>query len=340
LQNGTLGGTITNNLPYGLNDAYVLVANQFINLGHLDAGQTRQISTAITAGASSSNTSLADQIAASHGLPVPYTPNTTGNTHEENEYQRHAAVLSTMSGENSGFVCVNGGICSQQAAPSSLTKQIAINGRGTSSSNEQDPLLLPNTAATLIGWVGNNATPANNIMINGTNAQGVQESLLQAPLDVTYDGDINVPADFITSRLTDVQSQGSNIQTQFPGVYTLSTGSMTFEFALPAMQHLRTNMLTFTENTNIVNGIGNIGNGNGNINMPGDLSHIHTYLYNWQTHQWDNVSFNQNTLTLQNAQVYANEDGRIFMQFSNQDSTQGTTLLTRPTLQLQGQVSR
>ncbi|HEY7420206.1 MAG TPA: hypothetical protein VH593_33825 [Ktedonobacteraceae bacterium] len=340
MQNNILEGTITNSLPYGLEDAYILIGQQPINVGNLNAGQTKQISIPVYGGTlSSNNASLADQIASSHGLSVPYIPEASGNSSLKNDYERHAAVLATMSGENSLY-CGNGNFCYQPALTSGTAGKVIVNGRAILTTSGQDPLLLPNAPATFIGWVANNANTANPIVVNGSSVNGTQESLVQAPLDISLSGAVNLPVNFVNGQLTDVQSQGSNIQTQFPGVYTLSTGSLTFEFASPALRDIDTNTLTFTENTSLVSGLGNAGGtSNNNLNTPGDFSHVQIYLYNWQTHKWDEVTFNQSALTVNNAQAYTSTDGRILMQFSNQDSTQGTTLLTRPVLQLQGQIS-
>jgi hypothetical protein len=133
----------------------------------------------------------------------------------------------------------------------------------------------------------------------------------------------------------DVQSQGSNIQSQFSGIYTLTTGSMTFEFALPYGPRLRTSSLTIAENPNLANGLAT-GGGTGTI---GDLSHVQTYLYNWRTGNWDTVSFTQSTLSINKAQDYTNAQGRVLMQIANQDSSLGQIIVTRPVLQLQGNVS-
>ena len=342
MNGNTLEGSVTNSLPYALDDAYVLIGQQPISIGHLGAGETRQLYTTLySKGASSSgNPSLADQIASTHGLSIPYTPAAAGGTTLQNDYERHAAVLATMSGENSSY-CGNGNLCYSPALASGTTGQIVVNGKAILTTNGQDPLLLPNTPATFIGWISDSANTANAIVVNGSSVHGTQESLVQAPLDVSLAGGVNLPSNFVNGQLADVQTQGSNIQAQFPGIYTLSTGSMTFEFASPALHNVNTNTLTFTENTNLVSGLGNVSsNSSTNLNTPGDFSHVQVYLYNWQTNKWDQVAFNQNTLTVHNAQAYAGPDGRILMQFSNQDSTQGTTLLTRPTLQLQGQVSR
>ena len=343
MNGNTLQGSVTNSLPYALDDAYVLIGQQPISIGHLGAGETRQLDTTLSISKyafSSSSPSLADQIASTHGLSIPYTPATAGETTLQNDYERHAAVLATISGENSLY-CGNSNFCYQPAIAPGTSGQIMINGKAILTNSGRDPLLLPNAPATFIGWINNSANTANAIVVNGSSVHGTQESLVQAPLDVSLAGGVNLPSSFVNGQLADVQAQGSNIQTQFPGVYTLSTGSLTFEFASPDLRNVNANTLTFTENTNLVSGMGNVGSSSStNLNTPGDFSHVQIYLYNWQTHKWDQVTFNQNTLTVHNAQAYVSPDGRILMQFSNQDSSQGTTLLTRPALQLQGQVSR
>jgi hypothetical protein len=335
VQDGQLTGTVTNGLPYGLSDAYLLIGEQYVSLGHLTAGQTEPIRLAINVSPNNQQ-SLADQIAASHGLPTPYMPPYNSSASQtQNDFQRHMAMLSTVSGELSSFYCNGGGPCYQPVTViNGNVKQAIYGGKGLQSGG-QDPLLLSDADVTFIGWADRQPDISSKVSINGLPPSGVQESLIQAPLDVNYEGVLNKASSLMAGQLVDVQSQGSNIQSQFSGIYTLTTGSMTFEFALPYGPRLRTSSLTIAENPNLANGLAT-GGGTGTI---GDLSHVQTYLYNWRTGNWDTVSFTQSTLSINKAQDYTNAQGRVLMQIANQDSSLGQIIVTRPVLQLQGNVS-
>jgi hypothetical protein len=336
VQDGQLIGTVTNTLPYGLSDAYLLIGEQYVSLGHLAADQTEPINLAINILPSNQQQSLADQIAASQGLSTPYMPPYNASAAQsQNAFQRHMAMLSTVSGELSSFYCNGGGPCYQPVTViNGNIKQSIYGGKGLQSGG-QDPLLLSDADATFIGWADSQPGISSKVSINGLPPSGVQESLIQAPLDVNYEGTLNKTSSLVAGQLVDIESQGSNIQSQFSGIYTLSTGSMTFEFTLPYGPRLRTTSLTISENPNLANGLPT-GGGTGTI---GDLSHVQTSLYNWHTGNWDTVSFNQSSLLISKAQNYVNAQGRVLIQIANQDSSLGQIVVTRPILQLQGNVS-
>jgi uncharacterized membrane protein len=335
VQDGQLIGIVTNGLPYGLSDSYLLIGDQYVSLGNLTAGQTKSIKLSINISPNNQQ-SLADQIAASHGLPTPYMPPYAYSSSEaqtQNNFQRHMAMLSTVSGELSSFYCNGGGPCYQPITFVNGNKQLFYGGKGLQTGG-QDPLLLSDADATFIGWADNQPGLSSKVSINGLPPSGIQESLIQAPLDVNYAGALNKSSSLVAGQLVDVQSQGSNIQSQYPGIYTLTTGTMTFEFTLPYGRRLHVNSLTISENPNVANGLTN----GGAAGPVGDLSHIQTFLYNWHTGDWDAVSFNQSTLSINKAQNYTNDQGRVLLQIANQDSSQAQIIVTRPVLQIQGSV--
>lgn len=335
IQNGQLTGTVTNTLPYGLTDAYVLIGDQYLSLGHVAAGQSQAINLPLNNNPGNSPPPLADQIAGSHGLPTPYVPYALPSSQGQNDFQRHMAMLSTLSGEAGNFYCGGGGTCYQAVSiANGNVKQIIYGGKGSQGTG-RDPLLLEGADATFIGWTDQTPDLTSKVTINGITPGGTQEAMVQAPLDVQYAGSLNPSSNLVLGQLVDIQGQGSSIQSQFSGIYTLTTGSLTFEFALPNNGNVHANALTISESTNVVNGVAP-----GGSNNVGDLSHVHTYMYNWRTGNWDAVNFNQSTLSLTNAQPYINAQGRVLIQVSNQDSAQGTIVVTKPLLQLQGQVSR
>jgi len=344
LQNNTIIGTVTNSLPYDIKDAYVLAGTDFVPVGDLLSGKTRQVNLQLTNSMSSSpfnntaQTSIADQIASSHGLNPPVNPY-ADNSQTSSELRQHMAMLAALSGELYAYPC-GGGSCYQVAPLGVANNTIVIRNSigfsgGILRQATRDPLLVPGSPVTLIGWSANNPSDAaNRITINGNSMIGAQEDYIQAPLNLDFSGPINVPPGMVNSQLIDAQGQTNNsIQQTFPGTYSLTTGSMTFEFTLPKMPRLQNSSLTFNEPANLTRGVPY---GGGPIN---DVNHIHVYLYNWQTGSWDSVSFNQFSLQVQDSQPYIGPGGRVLLQFANQDSSQGTTILTSPTLQLQGTVS-
>jgi hypothetical protein len=335
VQDGQLKGTVTNELPYGLSDAYLLIGAQYVSLGHLAAGQTEPIKLTLNVTPGNQQQSLADQIAASRGLSTPYMPPYDASAAQnQNAFQRHMAMLSTVSGELSNFYCNGGGPCYQPVTVINGNVKQSFYG-GKLQSGGQDPLLLSDADATFIGWADSQPGISSKVSINGLPPSGIQESLIQAPLDVNYEGTLNKSSSLVAGQLVDVQSQGSNIQSQFSGIYTLTTGSMTIEFTLPYGPRLQATSLTISENPNLANGLAT-GGGPGTV---GDLSHVQTYLYNWRTGNWDTVTFKQSSLLISKAQDYTNAQGRVLMQISNQDSSLAPIVVTKPILQIQGSVS-
>ncbi len=346
--NSTLRGTVTNTLPYALNNIYVLMSNHFKSLGSMAAGETKAVSLSLE-NSSTFNlqpASLADQIAASNNLPVPYGMY-YNSSQRMNALQRHMAQLTTLSGESGYSYCGNTS-CFSNAPAVTTSSGVIVNNHGALASgngpltqiNGRDPLLVPGAAATIIGWADHFTDATDTIAVKGSRVAGTQETFIQAPLDVSFADpvgqSVNVPSDMVVGQLTDVQSQGNNAQTQSPGIYTLTAGSMTFEFALPQDFRLQSSSITMTEPSNLTQGGFPVGPG---ISTVTDVNHMRIYLYNWQKHNWDRFTFNQFTLTINNAQPYIDANGRIVTQFANQDVTKGTAVFGKPSLQLRGQVA-
>jgi hypothetical protein len=344
--NNLLRGTVTNSLPYALNNTYLLIGNHFQSLGTMAAGETRMVSLAVENPPNSSNnflqTSLADQIAASNNLQVPYLAY-NDNTQSLSALQRHMAQIAILSGENAYDEYCGAAPCFQSAQPFAMSNGVLVNSSSTLISGNgpstqvsgRDPLLLPGAPATLIGWVAPASHSADTIDVTGSHIAGAQETFLQAPLAVDFADPVNqtvtVPSDMLTGQLIDAQSQSA--QTQSPGIYTLNAGSMTFEFALPAGLQLHNGNITLTEPSTLTQG--NIPLGQG-ITAITDVNHMRISLYNWQKHTWGSFAFNQFSLSINNAQAYIDSSGRIVMQFTNQNASQGTAVFSKPSLQLSG----
>ncbi len=355
IQNNALVGTVTNTLSYGLSDVYLLMGNQFLSVGHLGAGESRTVNLPITNNPPATGTtplSLADQIASSRGLPPAYGPYPYYNNPSPSELQRRMAMLTTLDGEFGGYAyCSGTGVCYQrsvafQGTTRSLITSPSITSRytfffsgGGPRLATDDPLLIPGASATLIGWADRLPDGENNAVVNGSYTTTSQEVLVQAPLDVSFSGNVNLPSSLITSRVVDIQNQGSTLQMAVPGVYQMTTGnantgSVTFEYALSGNSTLHADTITLVDPLN-----GNVGPTGPVTGQQLTIDHLQANLYNWQTGKWDSFTFNQSAFSVNNAQSYVSPDGRILLQLANQDDTQGTVIFSKPQIQLQGSVS-
>lgn len=339
LQQNVISGTVTNTLPYALDDAYVAADNSYIALGKLPANSTRSISLTLqntTNVAGNGPTTIADQITATQGIqngPGYYSLN--GNAPITDESKRQGLALEALSGS----YCNSNGCYRQDGQPvmiNSATGTYITNPIG----GNRDPLLLPDAPVTLFGWIKDpHALTALNqagsdITINGEVAQGTHELLVQAPLDVSYRGTVHVAPGLFSSEIVHMQQdQFANIQEPAPGIYTMTTGTLTFEYSLPGAPQLQSGQLSFTTPTNTINGKGPMGP---NTGTTSDINHLQAYLYNWHTGNWDGVTFNQNALSVPNAQDYCGPNDRILLSLGNQDSRLGTIPFSLPDLTIDG----
>lgn len=333
LQNGTLSGKVTNTLSYGLSDVYVLMTNSFARIGHLAAGQSAKINLRINNASANPGMTLADDMANSNGLSTPYGIN-LNNTAPPNELQRHMAILTALSGENGLANGCGSGPCRVVAYSNGNTISFS-GGSGPVTADGSDPLLMAGSSATLIGWADQSTETTNRVMINGLSPIGLQETMVESPLSVQLYGAINLPANFITGQLIDVQ--GTNVQYEYGGAYTMTTGSTTFEYSVPSGAKQQVSGLRFSQPTNLTQI-----NGQPNVTSTGpivDASRLQVHLYNWKKGAWDTIQVNGITISTSDTKAYINSDGRVLLQLSNQDSTAGTILFGKPTLDLQGNVS-
>ncbi|MBO0778857.1 MAG: hypothetical protein J2P37_08530 [Ktedonobacteraceae bacterium] len=333
LNNNMLSGTVTNTLPYGLNDAYVLVGDQYLKLGHLAASQSMPVNLQLNATHNSSTRSIADQIASAYGLQQPYSTGYYGSQPPKTDAERHMAMLSTLSRESSNCAFGPCGGSSSIVITSGGTKQVLYNnGNGFSMINGRDPLLLPNAPATLIGWADRTPDGTTPVTINGSSTSQTQDAFIQAPLDMSYSGTLALPPAFATSQLVDVQGQGTDLQSVYPGIYLLGGSSaLTFEYTLPAIPNPQSGSLTISEPSNLLN---NIGTNSGTTINAGTVDLFHVYLYNWKTGSWDAFSFTQSTFTVNDVRPYIGPGGRLLLQVANQANNQGQNVTIRPWLEL------
>lgn len=326
LQQNILTGTVTNTLPYPLRDVYLLASGHFVPLDYLQPGQTRTLHLALQGDANNSTgTSLADQIALSHGLPIPYGPSFS-TLQTLSELQRHMAMLAAVSGEIS-YDC-NPGPCVQTGNGNNLN----ITGNiGYQLANGNDPLLLSNAPATLIGWADHMADSVGNTTINGIYTSKVQEALVQAPLQVGINDPISLTSPLVHTQLIDVQSQGSNIQTLFSGIYALTSGNMTFDFTLPGVTNLHAKSLAINLPSNL---------SQFNIGLQGtatDANSLQAFLYNWHTGTWDTFNFTAYSFSTNTPDQYIGPDGHILLQLAAPAGSQGGTIIFgKPSLEIDG----
>ncbi|HWZ18521.1 MAG TPA: hypothetical protein VNW73_06970 [Ktedonobacteraceae bacterium] len=342
LQNGSLVGTVTNTFKYALSDTFLLMTNDAFSLGHMAAGETKHVQLTLSSVPLVPNSTLADLIALNTNSPtydaMPAQPHTA--------WQRHLAILYALDGEglfNFSPVCT--GLCNGSVNPlipllsgvnsssfssgSTYSNSVGITatpGWQFTATREIDPLLVSGSPATLIGWAENSQAPTTDVTINDMNPAGFHETLIQAPLNINLSGSLNLPPNFISGQLIDVA--GNNAQIRFPGVYSISTGSMTFEYLIPQSSNMRVEGLTISEPPDI-NVLAQVGP------VP-DVNSSPFRLYNWHTNSWDIISLNQNTFTTNNVSAYISATGRVLLQFSNMDSQIGPLDFGRPIINLQG----
>jgi hypothetical protein len=346
LQNGSLVGTVTNTLGYALSDAFLLTPNDALSLGYLAAGETKHVLLKLSSTPLGANATLADLIALNTGSPTYQSmPDSLPLT----EWQRHLSILYALDGEgffNYSSVCT--GLCNAPANPlapilpginpvsisSSFSYSNPVSILATPSwqytaTTNNDPLLVPGSPATLIGWAENPLDPNDSVTINDIHPEGLHETLIQAPLSVNLAGSLDLPPNFIAGRLINVD--GNNVQLLFPDIYTISTGSMTFEYVVPNAGNLQVNGLTITEppDLNLISQ---------GITAP-NADSLPFRLYNWHTNTWNAISLNQNTFTTNNVSAYISPTGRVLVQLDNKDSSLGTFLFGKPLINLQGVVS-
>src|SRR5260370_2165024 len=117
----------------------------------------------------------------------------------------------------------------------------------------------------------------------------------------------------------------------------MTTGSTTFEYAVPPGAKQQVSSLRFSQPTNLTQI-----NSQPNVTTTGpvvDASRLQVHLYNWKTGAWDTTQVNGTTFSTSDTKAYISSDGPLLLQLSNQDSTVGTILFATPTLDLQGNVS-
>ena len=349
--NGKLTGTVTNSLPYELDDTDVLIGSQYVSLGHLATGQTQQVQLSLSSPSLSNYPpqSLANQIATGHGQSSFIGPN-NGQVPQD-EVQRHLSILSSLSNTGNGNTyCNSNGVCYQaniQNASSvrvnaSLAGGMPLSARGNTISlsggggsqtlfQDRDPLTIANASATLVGWANPGTDLASNVTINGNHSIGQQEILVQAPLTVSFTGSLTSDPSLQPGQLVDVQ--GTSAQTVSSGIYTMGTGSMTYEYTVLGGSQFHAHTFAVGQIPNLNQMMPQSSNGQAFI----DANHLQVKLYNWKTSTWDSFTFNQYLLTVKDAQSYVGSGGRVLVQVANTDASSSLPIVfNKPLLQIQG----
>jgi hypothetical protein len=72
--------------------------------------------------------------------------------------------------------------------------------------------------------------------------------------------------------------------------------------------------------------------------ISSDGSSLPFHIYNWHTGSWDSISLNNDTFTTKNVSAYIGPGGRVLLQIANNDTSLGTLVFSKPSLNLQGVV--
>jgi hypothetical protein len=317
LRDGQLVGTISNTLDSSLSDLYVLLPHQIAALGHLGAGETRQIDVPMTTVQSPSEYTLADDIAAQGGLPTSYFPYTQQQS-PSTEFQRHMALLSALEG--AGFsVSACHGSCKTYAITDRDTIYVTGGRVPNPSMNTAEPLLVPGAPATLIGWADQPLT--SGVTVNGWHPVGQQDSMIQMPLSLDFNSSAAIPSDVIMGHVIDVQSYDAELR--LSGIYAMIDGSITFEFLAPDIPSTRGLTISLPD-------LWAHPFGPGSGFLP---SHIQAQVYNWHTGTWNNVTLHQDdTLDMLDPRLYVGPSGRVLLQVTNQDDSLGSLYFGPPSL--------
>jgi hypothetical protein len=293
LAHGELTGTVTNTLPTTLRDVYVLMPNSIVHLGTLGPNQTIHIVLALPVTMSAAKGlptcgSLVNQLTASSGgLPAGYNQLFYHDIDRPlSDKQRHVSFLAYL---------LNAMQCN----------------------------LSPNSPATLIGWADQPLDTVSTLTLNGVHPDGLHETLLVAPLDLTFGAaSLALPADGLSGQLVDAEA--ASIRRLSTISYVLMKGQMTFEYTVPTLGHIQRLTLTQPADSSAQS-----------YSAPGaslkDPAHL--ALYNWQTASWNAITLTPSTsFSTQNLNAYLGPDGQLLLQCVNQQADLGIIAFTKPIL--------
>jgi hypothetical protein len=307
-----------------LSDVYILLPHGFVTIGTLPAGETQKIDLMLQT-PHDPDTSLADQLAQSSGLPASYFPYERGDQ-PQTDFQRHMALLAALNGNGSSLPPC-GGPCRGNAIVNLSKQNITSLRPGLPSipwNSTDDPLLLDGTSATLIGWSDQPLDNMQTATVNDTTPTGFHENFVQMPLNIALDVAPKLASDLIQGEA--IASTGFNNEMVLPGVYMMEQGSMNFEFDLSALD------------TSHIKGFSiSLPNIDGNQIAFQNFSSLRSALYNWQTDTWDLIPLNNYyTLAsnLSHLRQYIGPYSQVLLQITNPDAepSQNGILFKRPAL--------
>ena len=316
LQGGALSGTIANTLDTSLSDVYILMPHSFAYIGSLLAGQTLQVNVPLHSSTLNTGTTLADQIAKQNRLSVPYFPYAHGSQ-PQNDFQRHLAILSALSGEGFFYTPCNGPCSTYAIAGKHMIFTPPFGASKVNPLDGHDSLLVAGAPATLIGWADQPVTATRDITINGASPGGTYDNLIKAPLNVDFSASPSLPPGLLYGQV--INAQGNEVQMTSPDVYTINMGSITFEFTLPHANNAQINTMTINAPV---------------VAQSAGMHNVQARLYNWDTRSWDAITLNNLAFTTANTKAYTSLDGRVLLQVVNQDASQGALLFGKPSLNL------
>jgi hypothetical protein len=321
LHNNRLVGTITNTLPTPLSDLYILFPHTFVDLGKIAARQTRLINLSLHSIPSNQGKTLTDQIDEYYHLPMPYFPYETKQL-PHNEFQQHMALLSALSGTGFHYdPCA--GSCLTHAIIDK--NSIYVTGGQVPNPNLKDgydPLLIPGAQATLIGWTNQYIPGVEDTTAQDTHLAGQHISFLQMPLNLNITDAAHMPQDLITGNLTGVQSYDA--QALLPGIYSLSSGNVTFDLPLTNLPPQRAITLNVPDLIAHPAGPGS--------DTPGYKSNVVVHLYNWQTSRWDLITFIEDTYKVTQVAAYIGPNNHLLIEIANHDQNAGQIYFGKPSV--------
>ncbi len=325
LQGGFVTGTVTNMLGSSLSDVYILMPHGYASTGQIPAGQTVQVHVPLHSSSLNASSTLADQIARDNHLPVPYFPY-DHNGVPQNTFQRHLAMLAALSGEGYVYEPCKGPCSTHAIVSSHIITTPPFGGPAVPALDSNDALLIAGAPATLIGWADQPFGATDTATINGLSAGGTHDSLVQVPLNVDYPDLANLPPGLISGQV--VNATGNNTQILAPGVYGLTSGSITFAFDLPRVNMAQIRSVLISEP--FFNGTGNL---------------AQVQLYNWTSAAWNTITLSNVSFSTGNTQAYISSDGHVLLRVgaglpasatnvSEQHASTGTILFEKPSLSL------
>lgn len=329
LRDNRIIGSISNNLPAPLNDAYILLPHNFIPLGHIAAQATKKVDIRLQNIATAPELTLADQIEQAAGLATQYFPY-KDKQQPSNEFNMHMAMLSALSGVGYTYTP-----CAGSCQTHAITHKGIIYVTGgqipdPNYKNDSDPLMLTGAPATLIGWTNQRLTDLNAATtVNNISPQGLHLNFIQMPLTLSYTGELSLPRDFVTGNIVDINSFDAT--EVLPGAYALTTGSVTFSL------HIPTTHTSFSTITVSIPDLINNPNGQGTGAIINNSS-MHERIYNWQTNTWEDMRLDQHSaFTTDKLATYAGPDQRILLQVMGRNNNQ--IYFGKPQLNINGRVS-